>query len=354
MNVTDSPYSKLKEFEISNDNGFVVSCTEFGATLISILVPDVQGDLHDIVVGHSSLEETLLSPEYPFFGSTVGRFAGRIAGGKFTLDGNQYQLPLNDNGVNHIHGGPLAFDKMPWKGITLQETNAAGVIFSHRSQDGSQGYPGNVDVKVTYKLTNNNELIITYEATTDKATPLNLTNHAYFNLTARPDQKIYNHHLTLKADHYCPLDENTIMTGEMVSVENSPFDFRYGKPIGRDISASHPQIQQEKGFDHPFILSPDMTTSNGEPKFCARVEDPESGRFLEILTTEPAVVFYTGNSLNEKIVGKSGVSLHPHSAFCLETQKVPDSRNEENFSKTILRPGEKYFSQTIYKPGYGF
>jgi aldose 1-epimerase len=314
----------------------------YGGIITSLKVPDGTGAFADVVHGFDTLEGYL--KEHPYFGAIVGRYGNRIARGQFTLNGQMYKLATN-NGPNHLHGGVKGFDKMVWKAEPL--SNGRGVAFARRSPDGEEGYPGNLDVRVSYTLTDANELDIRYEATTDRATPLNLTQHTYFNLAGHDSGDILGHELTLNADRYTPVDSNLIPTGELTPVAGTPFDFRKATPVGARIDEQHPQLEYGRGYDHNWVLN-----RKGEGlQMAARLSDPKSGRMMEITTTQPGIQFYTGNFLDGTTIGKGGTAYEHRSGLCLETQHFPDSPNKPNFPSTILRPGETYRTRTVFRFG---
>lgn len=327
--------AEVRLFTLSNGRGMTAKVTEYGAILTELWVPDAKGNITNVVLGFDNLEQYLAG--HPFFGATTGRFANRIAKGRFTLDGKEYSLATN-NAPNHLHGGLKGFDKRLWKARPLRHTGSSvAVEFAYISPDGEEGYPGTLTTKVTYTLSANNELRIDYEATTDKATVVNLTNHSYFNLGG--GGSILDHLLMINADRYTVPDATLIPTGEIAPVQNTALDFRQARPIGRDIAAV---MAGTKGYDHNFVLN----NGGGKLAFCARATDPKSGRVLEVWTTEPGVQLYTGNNLDGKLKGPGGVSYARHSGFCLETQHFPDSPNKPTFPSCILRPGETLKSTT--------
>ena len=326
-------------YTLTNTNGLRAKITNYGAILVSLEVPDRDGNLADITLGYDNLDDYV--KRGAFFGATVGRYANRIGGAKFVLDGTEYKLAAN-NGENHLHGGIKGFDKVVWKLDDLKtESNKAVVKMSYISEDGEEGYPGNMACTVTYTLTEDNELKISYEAETDKTTVVNLTNHSYFNLAGQGTGDILGHELTLNADKYTPVDEGLIPTGEIRSVKDSPMDFTLPTPIGSRIK------QVGDGYDHNYVLNsgPDLSGL----ALAARVYEPTSGRVMEIYTTEPGVQLYTGNFLDGTLTGKAGKVYKKHYAFCLETQHFPDSPNKPNFPSAVLLPGQKYTSVTVHK-----
>ena len=332
--------NEVERFRLQNTAGAEASIITYGATLVSLITPGRDGIMEDIVLGHDSLAGYLEAN--PYFGSIVGRYANRIAEGAFTLDGETYTLARN-NGPNHLHGGVKGFDKANWEvEQIIEDTNQVGVSLNYVSTDGEEGYPGTLEVRVTYLLTEDNRLIIDYEATTDKATPVNLTQHAYFNLAG--EGSVEDHHLTLAASHYTPVDSTLIPKGEILSVEGTAFDFRGGKRIGEQIDDDDQQLLYGGGYDHNFVLD----RVSGDLILAATVLESESGRILEVHTTKPGMQFYTGNFLDGSITGKNGVQYGRRSGFCLETQYYPDSPNQPNFPSSILRPGEVYQTQTVF------
>jgi aldose 1-epimerase len=331
----------VESFTITNANGIEVTAIPYGAIITSLKTPDRSGQRGDIVLGFDSLDGYL--KEHPYFGAIVGRYGNRIAGGRFTLGGQTYTLAKN-NGANSLHGGIKGFDKVLWEAAPL---GSNAVVFSRTSADGEEGYPGNLKVRVTYTLTDKNELIVDYFATTDKATPVNLTQHSYFNLSAGKSEDILGHELTINADRYTPVDATLIPTGELASVQGTPFDFRKPVAIGKRIDADHPQLANGKGYDHNWVLN---RTGSGL-QLAARVVDPASGRTLEVRTTEPGMQFYAGNFLDGTLKGKGGQVYKRRSGFCLETQHFPDSPNQPKFPSTTLKPGQEYRSQTVFTFG---
>jgi aldose 1-epimerase len=328
----------IDQYVLRNPNGMVAKVITYGATLTDLLVPDRTGKTTSIVLGFDRLDGYLA--EEPYFGATVGRVANRIAGGTFQLDGRTYKLATN-NGPNHLHGGLKGFDKVVWTAVP-HEGDDPSVTFTYRSPDGEEGYPGNLSVTVVYTLNRQNELRLDYSATTDKATPVNLTNHAYFNLAGEGSGAIVDHDLTIAADQYTPTDAALIPTGQIVPVAGTPMDFTTPTRIGariHQVPAAPPG-----GYDHNYVLRP-----HTGPFLAARLAEPKSGRAMEVLTTEPGLQFYSGNFLDGTIRGRSGVPYGKHAALCLETQHFPDGVHHSNFPSTILQPGQRLTSQTVYK-----
>ena len=334
----------VEEFTLTNPHGIEVRALTYGGIITVIRTPDRSGDLADIVFGFDSLEGYV--EHSPYFGAIVGRFANRIAQGQFTLDGVTHHLARN-NGPNSLHGGLRGFDKVLWTAEPLQSDSGAGVAFHYRSPDGEEGYPGNVDVRVTYTLTTRDELVVDYTATTDKATPINLSQHTYWNLHGDGHGNILDHVLTLEASAYTPVDSTLIPTGEIVPVVGTPFDFRLPTAVGARIERANQQLRFGKGYDHNWVLD----RPAGGLVRAARVVDSTSGRTLEISTTEPGIQFYSGNFLDGTITGKRGGVYGHRAALCLETQHFPDSPNHSNFPSTILRPSEMYRSRTVFSFG---
>jgi aldose 1-epimerase len=323
-------------YTLANANGLVCKVITYGAVITELEVPDRNGKLGDVVLGFDNLPQYIR--ESPCFGAVVGRVANRIAKGRFVVDGRTYTLAIN-NGPNTLHGGIRGFDKIVWKAGAEETPDGPAVVFHHVSPDGDEGFPGALSVRMTYTLTNANELRFDYEATTDKATPVNLTNHSYFNLACKGD--ILSHVLQLKARRFTPADAGLIPTGAIEDVAGGPLDFTKGKPIGRDIG----ELSATRGYDHNFVID---GGSRGLV-LAARVIEPVSGRAIEVLTDQPGVQLYTSNSFNGTLVGKYGLAFPLHAGFCLETQHYPDSVNKPGFPSTLLRPGETLRSTTIYR-----
>lgn len=327
-------------YTLTNANGMQIKATNYGGIITHLIVPDAEGNLEDVALGYDDLEGYL--EESPYFGAIIGRYGNRIAGGRFTLDGETYTLATN-NGPNHLHGGDRGFDKVIWDATTFDEGDERGISFTYTSPDGEEGYPGTLNARVTYTLNDNNELIFDYYAIANEATPVNLTQHTYFNLAGVGEGDILNHRIMINADSYTPVDSTLIPTGEVTSVEGTPFDFTEPMPIGARIDEDHQQLEFGLGYDHNFVLNGDA----GEMKLAARVTEPTSGRIMTVRTTEPGLQFYTGNFLDGSLSGKD-VTYDHRTGFCLETQHFPDSPNQDNFPSTILRPGEEYTSRTVY------
>jgi aldose 1-epimerase len=331
----------VKQYTLTNSQGVVVKLISRGATLQEWHVPDKNGQKADVVFGFDNIAG-YESPANGYFGCTTGRVANRIAKGKFTIDGKEYQVPVND-GPNALHGGvKRSLDKVVWEGKPFENASGQGVVFTYTSPDGEEGYPGNLAIKVTYTLTDKNELRIDYEATTDKPTPVNLTNHAYFNLSGAGSPTINDHELMLAADRYTPVDSTLIPTGELAPVAGTPFDFRQFHAIGERVDQLG--TGTGAGYDHNFVLN----NQDGDLALAAKVRDPKSGRLLSVFTTEPGIQFYAGNFLNGA-AGKGGKKYEHRSGFCLETQHYPNSINEPSFPLVVLRPGEKYTHTCVYQ-----
>jgi len=324
-------------YTLTNAKGIRVKITNYGAILVSLEVPDRDGKLADITLGYNDLDQYI--KRGAFFGATVGRYANRIGGAKFVLNGAEYKLAAN-NGPNHIHGGKKGFDKVVWKLEDIAaEGDKAQVQLSYLSKDGEEGYPGNLACTINYTLTNKDELKISYEAETDKTTIVNLTNHSYFNLAGEGNGDVLGHELMLNADKYTVFDKDLIPTGEIRSVKGSPLDFTKPATIGSRIT------QVGNGYDHNFVLK----SGGGTLALCAQVYEPTTGRVMEVYTTEPGVQLYTGNFLDGPLTGKSGKAYKKHYGFCLETQHFPDSPNKPHFPSTVLKPGQKYKTTTSCK-----
>lgn len=347
--VSVQPFGTLQDgrnvqlFTLVNEQGMSVRILDLGGIIVGLTAADFDGNFVDVTTGFDNPQP--YANGAGFMGAIVGRFANRIANGKFSLDGAQYSLAQN-NGDNAIHGGLVGFDKKVWESEFFSNSNEAQLVLKTVSEDGEEGYPGRVEVSVVYKLTDQNQLSIDYYATTDKATVINLTNHAYFNLDGHDSGSISNHEIMINANRYTPVDNESIPTGEIAEVANTPLDFRAAKLIGKDIESSHQQIQFGSGFDHNFIINHDEP---GQMTLAASVYSSKSGRIMNVYTDQPGIQFYTGNFLNGQLVGKAGAVYGRRSAFCLETQHYPDSPNKPGFPSTILRPGDQYETRTIFE-----
>jgi aldose 1-epimerase len=326
----------IESYMLYNSQGASAKVITYGASLTELHVPDKNGKMGDVVLGFDNLQGYLGA--HPHFGGTIGRYGNRIAKGKFTLDGKEYQLAIN-NPPNSLHGGPTGFDRRVWKAEPVQVNDGVAVRFTYFSKDGEENFPGNLTASVTYVLSNTNELRLGYTAETDKDTVVNLTNHSYFNLAGSGD--VLKHVLYLNADKYTPVDLTLIPTGEIATVENTPLDFRKPAEIGARIA----EIKDIGGYDHNFVVN----GKSGMLRIAARVTEPTSGRQMEVWTTEPGVQFYSAIGLNGSITGKGGIAYPKYGALCLETQHFPDSPNRPNFPSTVLKPGIKFHSETIYK-----
>ena len=332
----------VDRFTLANGRGLEVGLMSYGAAIISVRAPDRDGRVADVVLGFDALDDYLTKARY--FGTVVGRVGNRIARGRFVLDGVPFQLAIN-NGANHLHGGDRGFDKVVWKAEPFEHDGDVGVVFTYVSHDGEEGYPGTLTVGVTYTLTPRNEIRLDYRATTDKATPINLTNHSYFNLAGRGGGDVLKHQLTLDADRYTPVDATQIPTGEIAAVAGTPFDFRTATAIGARIDGHDEQLRRGGGYDHNYVVN-GWSDSRLATRHAAHVVDPASGRTLDVATTEPGVQFYSGNNLD---LARNGFGRR--TAFCLETQHFPDSPNHPQFPSTILRPGQTFESTTVFTFG---
>jgi aldose 1-epimerase len=345
--LKSKPFGKTRAGEpvelytLTNSKGMQADIMTYGGILVSLKTPDRGGKVADMVLGFDSLDGYVTDPPPPYFGALIGRYGNRIGGGRFSLNGTEYKLAQN-NGPNHLHGGLRGFDKVVWKART---PDAQSLELTYLSKDGEEGYPGNLTVTVTYTLTENNELKLDYRATTDKDTVLNLTNHSYFNLAGQGEGDVLGHQIMINADRFTPVDSGLIPTGELRSVEGTPFDFRQARVIGERIDAADEQIKFGKGYDQNFVLN----RAGSGLEVAARVTEPKSGRVMEVLTTEPGVQFYTGNNLDGSIHGKGGKVYGRRYGLCLETQHFPDSPNKPNFPSVVLKPGAQYLTTTVYK-----
>ncbi len=338
--VKVADFDIIREYTLKNNNGMVVKVTNYGATITSIQVPDRDGNFADVALGYDSVEGYINAIDRPYFGCVAGRYANRIAKGKFTLDGVDYELATN-NGENHLHGGNMGFDKVVWAARVIEN----GVELTYLAKDGEEGYPGNLQITVIYTLTDDNEIVMNYKAVTDKATPINLTNHTYFNLAGEGSGTITDHVLRINASRFTPVDDGLIPTGELRQVDGTPFDFREPKAISQDLNADNEQLKIGKGYDHNWVLG----REGDGLEVAAVLYDPNSGRVLEVITEEPAIQFYGGNFLDGRLTGKSGKAYNHRNGMCLETQHNPDSPNRPEWPSSILRPGEEYNTTTVYK-----
>tara|TARA_R110000868_G_scaffold21640_7_gene89740 strand:+ start:11439 stop:12626 length:1188 start_codon:yes stop_codon:yes gene_type:complete len=332
---------KVEKYILKNASGIEIDIITYGGIITALKTPNKDGVSQDIVLGYNSLEEYTNSN--PYFGALIGRYGNRIAKGKFKLNGTEYTLATND-GENHLHGGLKGFDKVVWKASEEKNDASASLKLSYLSKDMEEGYPGNLDVTVTYTLDNDNKLNVVYEATTDKTTVVNLTQHSYFNLSGDSSTSILDQELKINADTYIPVNETLIPNGELATVENTPFDFTTMKVIGKDIEADNDQLRKGLGFDHCWVLN----EQNTGVRYAATAYDPSSGRVLEIYTDEPGIQFYSGNFLDGTLPSKNGGTYAQRSGFCLETQHYPDSPNQKDFPSTVLEPGKKYESTTSF------
>lgn len=333
-------------YSLTNANGMRADITNYGGIVVRLIVPDRNGKMDDVVLGYNTLAEYIDGS--PYFGCIVGRVGNRIANGKFELNGKTYELVTNNAPADmpcHLHGGTVGFDKVVWEAEPFLEENAPGLKLRYLSKDGEEGYPGNLDVTVWYRLTEDNALKIDYLATTDAATPVNLTNHSYFNLKGEGDGDILGHVMTLNAAHYTPVNPGLIPTGEIATVKGTPFDFTVPHSIGKRIDDDNEQIKFGGGYDHNWVLD----SQDGDLALAATAFEPGTGRIMEVWTTEPGVQFYCGNFLDGSLIGKSGRPYHRRNGFCLETQHYPDSVNQPHFPTTILKPGETYQTTTLFR-----
>ena len=328
-------------YTLKNRNGLQVEITTYGGAVVTIRTPDRQGRMADIVLGYGDAGGYVSDVSY--FGALIGRYANRIARGRFTLNGVEYQLPQN-NGVNHLHGGVRGFHKVVWQAREQKRADGVALELTYLSKDKDEGYPGNLAVTATYVLTNANELRIEYSATTDKETVINLTHHSYFNLAGAGTGDILGHVLTINADRFTPVDDTLIPTGELQAVRGTPFDFRRSTAIGSRINQADEQLVRGQGYDHNLVL----IKRDRELSLAASVYEPVSGRILELWTTEPGMQFYSGNFL-DRVAGKEGRVYNRRDGFCLEAQHFPDSPNRPAFPATVLKPGERYAQTTVYK-----
>ncbi|TPQ15439.1 galactose mutarotase [Streptomyces sporangiiformans] len=336
--------TEIHRWSLEN-GGTRLKVLSYGGIAQSLEIPDTRGRHANVSLGFAAIEDYVASS--PYFGALIGRYGNRMAGGAFTLDGEAYRVNVND-GDNSLHGGAQGFDKHVWDLEAFTSGSDVGLILRHTSADGEMGYPGTLRTKVTYTLTRHGDWRIDYEATTDKATVVNLTSHVYWNLAGEGNGSVYDHELEIAASRYTPVDSGLIPTGEPAEVAGTPFDFRRTKSIGEDIREADQQLVYSQGFDHNWVLDKGVTA---EPEHIATLRDPSSGRTLKIATTEPGVQFYSGNFLDGTLVGTGGHLYRQGDALCLETQHFPDSPNQPSFPSTVLRPGETYRSTTIHSFG---
>ncbi len=347
MNITKKAFGttpdgqEVELYTLTNDNDMTIKITSYGAIVVSLFVPDQDGKVADVVLGYEKLDGYLQND--PYFGCIVGRYANRIAKGKFSLEGREYTLAQN-NGENALHGGLVGFNKVVWECETVQTDDIVGVRLSYLSKNGEEGYPGNLNVNILYSINNNNELKIDCEATTDKATVINLTHHGYFNLKGHDTGDILNHEVTINADRYTPTDETAIPTGELADVDGTPMDFRSATTIGARIEDDFEQLKLGNGYDHNWVIN----RSKDDLALAAKAVDKTSGRVLEVFTTKPGVQFYTGNFI-EGQKGKDGAVYKKRGGFCFEPQFFPDSPNQPQFPSAVLHPGEVYQHKMAYK-----
>jgi aldose 1-epimerase len=330
-------------YTLTNANQVEIKITNYGGIVTSIKLPDKNGKSDDVVLGYNNLQEYVNNN--PYFGSIVGRYGNRIGNAKFTLDGDEFTLAKND-GENNLHGGFKGFDKVLWNAEPVTGEDSVSLNLTYLSKDGEEGFPGNLEVTVTYTLTDDNSFRIDYSATTDKTTVVNLTNHAYWNFAGEGSGDVLRHELMLNADYFTPVAQGLITTGEIISVENTPMDYRKPATIGDRIESDYDQLKFGRGYDHNWVLN---TKEDDKPSPAAKVYEPVSGRFMEVFTTEPGIQFYSGNFLDGSITGKSGKTYGFRNGFCLETQHFPDSPNKPEFPSVVLRRGETYKTTTIHK-----
>lgn len=346
MSITCEPFGRthagagVERYSLSNAGGMQAAIMTYGGTLLALRVPDRNGVLGDVVLGFETLAPYF--EQHSYFGASIGRYANRIAGGRFELNGHIYTLPRND-GPNHLHGGPHGFHQAVWRASEKISAGGQSLELSYLSRDGEEGYPGDLSVQVTYTLTDDNALRIDYSASTDRDTVLNLTNHSYFNLAGSGD--ILTHELELFASHFLPVDTTLIPTGELRPVRATPMDFRSTTHVGARIAADDDQIRRAQGYDHTWILDKEV----GRLALAARLTEPMTGRIMEVSTTQPGVQFYSGNVLDGSCVGKRGQRYTRRSGLCLETQHFPDSPNQPRFPSTVLRPGDTFNHATLYR-----
>ncbi|WP_407572285.1 aldose epimerase family protein [Deinococcus altitudinis] len=352
--VQTEPWGELRDgrpvqlFTLNSAAGVRVQLTEYGARLVRVQTLGRAGVPGDVTLGHDTLAPYLIPEQAPYFGAAVGRYGNRIAQGRFVLDDVTYQLATN-NPPNHLHGGPGGFDAVLWSGTPFEESGRRGVVFRYLSPDGEEGYPGALDVTVRYALTDAGTLSFEVQATATRPTPVNITNHAYWNLADGGAGSVAKQHLEVAADRYLPIDETSIPLGEALPVAGTPFDFQVAKPIGRDLDAPDPQFRHTGGYDHHFVLTGGPSEVQGGLRLAATLLDPASGRQMQLWTTEPGLQVYSGNFLDGQIVGRGGARYQKGSAVCLEPQHAPDSPNRPAFPSVILRPGEVYKTRSEWR-----
>lgn len=332
----------VDSYTLKNENGMELTVITYGGIITSLKVPNKNQVLEDVVLGYDSLVQ--YTRKNPYFGAIIGRYGNRIAKGKFSLDNTEYQLATND-GPNNLHGGVKGFDKVVWNATEIKGDSTAALVLTYLSKDMEEGFPGNLETKVIYTLTNNNELEVTYEAKTDKKTIVNLTQHSYFNLSGDFSKTILDHEITIDADTFIPVDKTLIPTGELKDVTNTPFDFRVAKTVGQDIEVKDDQLKKGLGYDHCWVLN----KQNEGIRLVSTAYHKESGRLLEIFSNEPGIQLYTGNFLDGTLPSKQGGTYGYRTGFCLETQHYPDAPNQKDFPSVVLNPGEKYESKTSFK-----
>ena len=350
MRITERPWGTTQDgalvslYTLTNANGMQAQIANYGGAVVSLTAPDRHGHWDDVVLGFDSLAGYMVPKPHPYLGVVVGRYGNRIANGRFTLNGVTYVLAQN-NGLNHLHGGIKGFDRVVWQTRGLSSAEGPRLEMAYLSEDGEDGYPGNLSVTMSYTLTDDDALKIEYEATTDKDTVLNLTNHSYFNLAGSAAGDILGHEIQINADYFTPVTRDSIPTGELRAVEGTPMDFTRPTAIGLRIGQDDEQLACGGGYDHNWVLNPrDWRTEKA-----VELYEPTTGRVMEVYTSEPGVQLYTGNNLAGNVIGRGGVTYHKRQGLCLETQHFPDSPHHPHFQSTVLRPGERYTSTTIYR-----
>lgn len=332
----------VTSFTLQNRHGMTVEVLDYGAIVRTLCVPDINDRLIDVALGYDDISS--YEDDRSYLGAVIGRYANRICAGRFVLDGKTHQLATN-NGPNHLHGGARGFDKTAWRARPFEEAKTVGVVLNHTSPNGDEGYPGRLDVHITYGLSASNVFSVEYRATTDRPTPVNLTQHSYFNLQGEGSGDVLDHEITIYADSFCEIDSDLIPTGNFVSVDGTALDFRRGRKIGAGIEQDYDQLRIARGYDHNFVLA----NAGQNCALAARAFSPATGIVMEVFTTEPGLQFYSGNFLDGMRVGKGGHRYRRRAGFCLETQHFPDSPNHAEFPSTILRPGDELRSRTEYR-----